>query len=200
LAAQLEKMKDEIIALQPVYTNMGNATRILLREGEKMDSRGMRSVLMALARIYAVDLSAQRESIKTRLSRHGVMPFYLGNDRVFIPLKMRKALASKDMVYGYVDVRFMGEVAASGERSCLVSLHRARRIEILSKRNTVLQCQHMGQRLLNMLQSEKSTDPGEKILAEAGIYLHRTIKCIEQRLEHIEEAITDHEDKEKKQT
>lgn len=196
MAVQLEKIKDEIIALQPVYTNTGNATCILLREGEWMDSRGMRSVLMALARIYAVDLTAQRESMEKRLNRHGVMPFYLGIDRVFIPLKMRKALAPKDMVYGYVDVRFMGEVAASGERSCLVPLPGPRQIEVLSKRSTVLQCQHMGLRLLEMLQGEKSIDPGEKILAEAGIYLHRTIKGIERRLEHIEEAFTDHEDKE----
>jgi len=196
LAAHLEKIKDEIIALQPVYTDTGNATRILLREGERMDLRGLRSVLMALARIYAVDLTAQRKSTETRLKRHGVMPFYLGNDRVFIPLKMRKALAPKDMVYGYVDVRFMGEVAAYGERSCLVPLPGARQIEVLSKRSTVLQCQHMGLRLREMLQSEKSTDSGEKIFVEAGIYLHRTIKGIERRLEHIEEAITDHEDKE----
>lgn len=193
MAAQLEQIKDEIIALQPVYISTGNATRILLHTGERMDLRGIRSVIKALARKYAVDLTAQRESTKTRLNRHGVMPFYLGDDRVFIPLKMRKALAPKDMVYGYVDVRFMGEVAARGERSCVVPLLGARQIEVLSKRSTVLQCQHMGQRLLEMLHSEKSTDSGEKILVEAGIYLHRTIKGIERRLEHIEEAITEHE-------
>jgi hypothetical protein len=195
LAAQLEQIKEEIIALQPVYTNTGNATRILLREGESMDSRGQRSVLRALARQYAVDLSAQRESTQTRLNRHGVMPFYLGNDRVFIPLKMRKALAPKDMVYGYVDVRFMGEAAASGERTCLLPILGARQLEILSTRSTVLQCQHMGQRLLEMLKSEKPADHGEKILAEASIYLHRTIKGIEQHLEYIKEVIKDKEDK-----
>jgi len=195
MAAQLEKIMDEIIALQPVYTDTGNATRILLREGEILDSRGMRSVLIALARRYAVDMTAQRESLERRLNRHGVMPFYLGNDRVFIPLKMRKAKASKDMVYGYVDVRFVGEVAASGARSCMVPVQGDRQIEVLSKRSTVLQCQHMGQRLLDMLQGENSTDPGEKIFVDAGIYLHRTIKGFERRLEHIEEVITDHEDR-----
>ena len=195
MAAQLEKVKDEIIALQPVYTNTGNATRILLREGEIMDPRGMRSVLMGLARIYAVDLAAQRESTKKRLNRHGVMPFYLGDDRVFIPLKMRKAVAPKDMVYGYVDVCFMGEVTVTGERSCVAPLHGGRQIEVISKRNTVLQCQHLGQRLLEMLKSESSTDPGERVMVEAGIYLHRTIKGIERRLEHIEEVITEREDK-----
>lgn len=195
MAARLEKLKEEIIALQPVYTDTGNATRILLREGERIDSRGIRSVLMALARIYAVDLTAQRKNTEMRLNRYGVMPFYWGNDRVFIPFKMRKALAPKDMVYGYVDVRFMGEVAAGGERTCLVPLPGERSIEVLSKCSTVLQCQHMGLRLLEMLQSEKSTDPGEKVFVEAGIYLHRTIKGIERRLEHIEETIMDHKDK-----
>ncbi|MEA4924871.1 MAG: hypothetical protein VB084_06105 [Syntrophomonadaceae bacterium] len=198
MSAHLEKIKEEIIALQPVYTDIGNATRLILPEGESLDSRGMRSVIMALARIYAVDLAAQRDSLELRLNRHGVMPFYLSKERIFVPLKMRKALAPKDMVYGYVDVRFMGEVAASGDRTCMVPLPGSRQIEIVSKRSTVLQCQHMGQRLLKILNSEKSSDPGEKILTDVSIYLHRTIKGIERRLENIEVAIIDHEAREEK--
>lgn len=198
MAVPMEKIKEEIIALQPVYTDTGNATRILLRDGERMDARGMRSVILALARIYAIDLVAQRNSLEMRLNRHGVLPFYLSSERVFIPLKMRKALAAKDMVYGYMDVDIMGEVTASGEKTCIVPLPGGRQIEVVSNRSTVLQCQHMGQRLLEMLRSEEKLDPGEKILAEAGRYFHRTIKEIEKRLENIEEAITDHEKGEEK--
>ncbi len=120
MSGLLERIKEEIIALQPVYTDTGNATRIILHEGESLDSRGMRSIIMALARIYAVDLAAQRDSLELRLNRHGVMPFYLSKKRVFVPLKMRKALSPKDMVYGYVDVKFMGEVAASGDRAAVL--------------------------------------------------------------------------------
>jgi hypothetical protein len=195
----MEKFKEEIIALQPVYTETGNATRMVLHEGERMDSRGIRSVIMALARIYAIDLAAQRDSLKTRLNRRGVMPFYLNSERVFVPLKMRIARAPKDMVYGYVDVRFMGEIEAGEDQTCLVPLPGDRQIEVISRRSTVLQCQHMGQRLLEMLRSEKSIDPGEKILAEAGIYLHRTITNMARRLENIEEAITDRDDREEKE-
>lgn len=198
MANFIEEFKEEIIALQPVYIETGNATRIFLREGERMDPRGIRSVIIALARVYAVDLTAQRNALKTRLNRHGVMPFYLNRERVFVPLKMRKPLAAKDMVYGYVDVRFMGEVAANNDRTCMVSLPGERHITAVSRRSTVLQCQHMGQRLADMLGSELSVDPGEKILAEAGIYLHRTIKRLAKRLENIEGAIADHEDKEEK--
>lgn len=198
MAVHLEKIKDRIIALQPVYTLSGNATRIILPEGDDLDPRGLRSVLAALARLYAVDLTAQRKNLALRLNRNGVLPFYLSDDRVFVPLKMRKAAAAKDTVYGYIDVRFMGEAAVRGERGCTVPLPGGRQIEILSRRSTVLQCQHMGQRLLDMLQRESAGDTGEKILAEAGLYLHNTIKGLERRLEHIEDMITETDSQGKK--
>lgn len=195
MAARLEEIKDSIIALQPVYTATGNATRIFLYEGDKPDARGIRSVLAALARIYAIDLPAQRKNLAMRLNRFGVLPFHLEDDRVFIPLKMRKAAAAKDMVYGYVDVRFIGDITPAGQHGCRVSLPGERQLEILSRPSTVLQCQHMGLRLLDMLQKEKSSDPEERVFADAGIYLHKTIKGLERRLEHIEDVITDHENK-----
>jgi hypothetical protein len=117
------------------------------------------------------------------------MPFYLSEDRVFVPLKMRKPVAPKDMVYGYIDVRYIGDLEASGERTCILPLKDGRRIEVLSNRNRVLQCQHMGRRLLEMLQGEKAADPGEKIVVDASLLLHNTLRGIERRLERIEEKI-----------
>lgn len=191
MRVQLEKMKDEIIGLRPVYTDTGNATIIYLRQGEVEDSRGMRAVLTSLARIFAIDLTAQRSQLEFRLHRRGVMPFYLGEDRVFVPLKMRKAVTARDSVYGYVDVRCMGDVDVYGKRSCVLRLQDGRQIEIMSHRSTVEQCRVMGRSLLEMLQGEKHTDPEEALMVGAAMHMHRMFRVIDRRLEHIEEMIAE---------
>jgi len=190
---QLEKIKDEIIGLRPVYTDTGNATIIYLRRGEAVDSRGMRSIMTALARIYAIDLAAQRSQLEMSLQRQGMMPFYLGPERVFVPLKMRRAMAEKDAVYGYVDVRCMGGVLDGGKRTCRLRLLDGREMEILSNRGTVEQCRVMGRSLLEMLQGERHTDPEEELMVGAVMHVHRMFRVLERRLIHIEELIAEGE-------
>ncbi|HWQ74431.1 MAG TPA: hypothetical protein VN441_03885, partial [Syntrophomonas sp.] len=189
MKVQLEKIKDEIVGLRPVYTDTGNATLIYLRQGEAVDPRGLRAVLAALARIYAVDMGAQRSQLETALQRQGMMPFYLGPERVFVPLKMRRALAERDAVYGYVDVRCMEEASACGSRGCRLRLLDGREIEILSSRATVEQCRTMGCKLLEMLRQEKGADPQEKMMVGAVLHVHQMFRVLERRLIHIEEMI-----------
>ena len=186
---QLEKIKEEIVGLRPVYTDTGNATIIYLCRGEAVDSRGMRSIMTALARIYAIDLAAQRSQLEIRLHRQAMIPFYLGPERVFVPLKMRRAMAEKDAVYGYVDVRCMGAVLPGGQRSCRLQLLDGREIEILSHRSTVEQSRVLGRSLLEMLQSGRQIDPGEALIVEAAVHVHRMFRVIERRLIRIEELI-----------
>lgn len=195
MKVQLEKIKDEIIGLRPIYTDTGNATVIYLRRGEAVDSRGMRSVMTALTRTYAIDLAAQHSQLKQRLQRQVTMPFYLGAERVFVPLKMRRPLAAKDTVYGYVDVSCMGEVHNGGQRTCRLQLLDGREIEILSTRNTVEQRRVMGRSLLEMLQGERHTDPEEALMVDAAVQLHRMFRVLERRLIHIEEMIAEGEEK-----
>lgn len=186
---QLEKIKEEIVGLRPVYTDTGNATIIYLRRGEAVDSRGMRSIMTALARIYAIDLAAQRSQLEMRLHRQAMIPFYLGPERVFVPLKMRRAMAEKDAVYGYVDVRCMGEVVDCGRRTCRLQLLDGREMEILSNRSTVEQCRVMGRSLLEMLKGERHTDPEEELMVGAVMHVHRMFRVLERRLIHIEEMM-----------
>ena len=195
MKVKLESVKDEIIGLRPVYTDQGNATMVYLRRGEAVDSRGMRAIKTALARIYAIDLAAQCSQVEMRLHRQGTMPFYLGPERVFVPLKMRRALADKDAVYGYVDVRCMGEVVDGGKRTCRLYLQDGREIEILSHRSTVEQCRVMGRNLLDMLRGERQIDPGEELVVGAVVHFHRKLKVLERRLIHIEEMIAEEEDR-----
>lgn len=191
MGLELEKIRDEIIGLRPVYTDTGNSTIIYLLKGEVMDTRGIRTVLNRLARSYAIDLVAQRKQLKQRLNRYGVMPFYLSDERIFVPLKMRKPVAHKDIVYGYVDVRYMRDVAAGEGQNCRLLLKSGHSIAILSSSDRVLQAQHMGQRLLQVFQEENPRDPGERIVVEAGLFLHNTLKGIAQKLERLEVLVGD---------
>jgi hypothetical protein len=187
----LQKVKDEIIGLRPVYTDIGNATLRYLQEGEMLDPRGLPAVLASLVAMYAIDLTAQRRQLEKNLDRKAMLPFYLEANRVFVPLKMRKPLAGKDSANGYLDVRCMGDVLEQGRDGSVLPLKDGRRIEIFSRRSTVESCRDMGRRLLDVLQMKQMTDPGEKIIVDMSLYLHHTIKRLEQRLERIEEMIAE---------
>ena len=191
MKVELEKVRDEIIGLRPIYTEMGSGTVVYLRRGELVDSRGMRSIITALARTYAIDMAAQRSQLKQRLHRQVTVPFYLGAERVFVPLKMRQPLAVKDPVYGYVDVRCMGQVHDGHRRTCRLQLLDGRELDILSNRSTVEQCRAMGRSLLDWLQSEQHADEGESLVVGAAVQFHRRFKVMERRLIHIEAMIAE---------
>ncbi|MDD4802806.1 MAG: hypothetical protein PHF24_07690 [Syntrophomonas sp.] len=185
---QLQTIREEIIGLKPLYSDTGNATVIYLRQGEVMDTRGCRSVLKALASCYASDLTAQRRKMEGCLGSKGILPFYLGMERVFIPLKMRKVVSKNDAVYGFLDAQYIGSVVVNGNTRCLLTLIDGRQLEILSSLNTIRQSQQMGQRLLEQLQAERGDDPVIKNvqqLVEQVVSSFREIKTKVNRIEEI---------------
>jgi hypothetical protein len=196
LRIQLETIREEIIGIGPLYTDTGNATIIYLRDGEVMDSRGCRSVSKALASCYAIDLKAQRRNLEECLGRKGLLPFHLGVERVFIPLKMRQVISGNDVVYGYLDVRYIGDIDESGKKHCVLTMTDGRQIEILSSRTTIRQSQHLGQRLLDLLQAERGVDPGMTSvhqLVEEVVTAIREIREIKMKVENIEELVAEQE-------
>lgn len=190
MAIKVEKIREGIIALRPVYTERGDATVIYLQEEELVFNRGIRSVVATLVRSYAIDRAAQRQRLEERLHRHAMMPFHLTEDRVFIPLKMRKAVAPKDMVYGYVDVRYIEALKKRGDRSCIVGLNGGRELEILSKSVTVAQSYNLGKGLLDQLQAEQAGDPAEKMAVGVTIYYYKTLKGIERSLQELRDILS----------
>ncbi len=184
---QLERIKDQIIGIQPLYTEIGNSTRLYLQEGEVLDSRVLYSAILALGKLYAIDLSAQREFLKGVLKRQGVMPFYLSDDRVFVPLKMRKRLTKNDNVYGYVDVRYIGDVIPNGKQGSILKLKDGREISILSPRGTVDKMQRLGERILAYRQSPKALRPDEQTIINAGLYFYYTLEDIRQQIYYLKE-------------
>lgn len=188
---RIELIRDKVIGLRPVYTERGNATEVLLSDGEvKLDYRGIKTVKAALARNYAVDLQAQRKVIERELNRKAVVPFYL-EDRVFIPLKMRQALTENDLVYGFIDVSYVTDIREEGKRRCRVFLSNGINIEVLSSINTALNSKHIGNKVAAGLQVKVQDDTAEKQVAKSVYKLVRSFSQILDRLERIEGQIAE---------
>jgi len=188
--AKVEHFRDEVIGLKPVYSEVGNITEILLKNGDAVqDRRVMRSVVKALAASYAIDLIAQRKMLKGKLGRKGLLPFYLGTERVFIPLKMRSAVAENDAVYGYVDMAHVKDSHYGGDKGCLIKLSNGIEINVLSNHSTVLEAQHTGMLVLGILKPDGSgANPLDQV-REAARILGNTITSIASQLDRIEQNL-----------
>ena len=121
----MEKRVDEVhgqlAAFYPEYTAQGNMTRLLYQEPEtgetssSIDSRQVESVKRALARCYAVDLSAQAGILRKKYHRRILLHFYLPDGRVFVPFKLRESRISGDASYGYIDIDHVARLVPGDE-------------------------------------------------------------------------------------
>ncbi|MDD3880074.1 MAG: hypothetical protein PHP26_08810 [Syntrophomonas sp.] len=188
---KVEQLRDEVIGIRPVYSEIGNATDILLKDGRVVrDRRVLNSVVKALAASYAVDLKAQRRNLREKLGRKGVLPFYLGEGRVFVPLKMRQAITDGDSVYGYLDMSYMGQPRAGTSRECLIPLANGLELQVLSAQSTILGIQNTGQALLSALQPDKGDgDVREEQVKEATRVLAAALVEILEQLKRIEYSL-----------
>lgn len=193
VTGKVEQLRDEVIGIRPVYCETGNVTDIILQDGRVVrDKRVLNSVIKALVASYAVDLRAQRRNLREKLGRQGMLPFYLGKKRVFLPVKLRKAIARGDSVYGYIDMHFMGQPQVETNRECLLPLANGLELKVLSAQSTVLGIQNTGQMVLSTLQSGKgSGDPRGKQLIDAAKILAATLTEILRQLTLIEEKLNE---------
>jgi len=188
---KVEQLRDEVIGIRPIYSEAGNATDIILKDGRVVrDRRVLNSVVKALTASYAVDLKAQRRNLREKLGRKGVLPFYLGEGRVFVPLKMRQALTDGDSVYGYIDMSYMGQPQAGTGRECLIPLANGLELQVLSAQSTILGIQNTGQAALSALQPYKGDgDAREEQVVEAARILAVTLAEILEQLTRIEQSL-----------
>jgi len=145
-----ELIKDEIIALIPVYSEIGDGTHLITTTGQSlMDKRRIKSVKKALARVYGLDLTAQGEMVQNVISRHKRLPFYLAPDRVFVPLKMRRPATRNDSGYGYVSVSSIKTI--DGTTNPTIVLNNNIRIPLISSRTTAIFNYSLGKQLYDKL-------------------------------------------------
>lgn len=187
---KVEQVRDEVMGLRPVYSEIGNATDILLKSGEVLrDRRILNSVIKALAAAYAIDLKAQRKNLREMLGRKGILPFYLGAGRVFIPLKMRRAVTDNDTVYGYVDLAYMGDPQAGTGKECLMNLSNGLQLQVLSSQATVHGALYAGKAARAVFEPYKGGDDQQEQIMEAGRVFTCVLAQMLQQLDRIEESI-----------
>lgn len=187
IIGKAEHLRDEVIGLRPVYCNIGNCTELLLKSGEVvLDRRVLQSVMKALAASYAVDLKAQRRILQTEFSRKAMLPFYLGDSRVFIPLKMRHAVAERDAVYGYVDLVYIVESQLGKNRECQIQLKNGLKIPVHSTAATIQGACHSGQAVLALFQPTTDADAVEELLLKTLRLILDAISRHVRQLDRIE--------------
>lgn len=188
--AKVEHYRDQVIGLRPVYTDTGTATQILLEEGEPvLDSRRLKSTVKAFARTYAVDLKAQQLMLRKWIDRKLLLPFFLGKDRIFIPLKMRQTITTSDATYGYIDVNYIADIKELEKRCCLAVLTTGISVEIYSSCNTVIQNQHIGLSLYESLHKTEYEDGEEDSIINSSRILARTLVKMSRQLDKIEDKL-----------
>jgi len=171
---RVEDYREKVVGLRPVYTDLGNSTELLMVSGEVLlDKRGLKTVVKSLAQSYAVDLNAQRRNLEQRLNKKGPMPFYLSGERIFVPLKMRRALTDHDLVNGYVDVRYL-KIEKEKGKSCRALLSSGQVLEIFSNTDTANKSKEQGKSLLEEMQT--LTDLDEEQAVATARFLIRTLK------------------------
>lgn len=188
MLTRVEEVKEAVIVLRPVYGSYGDSTELWTANGILTDRRAVRSVRKALARMHALDLSAQAETVARLLERQSSLPFYLGGDQVFTPFKMRSPVHPHDRSYGYVDIHWIQEVAGQGGRARLI-LKDGRCLPLLCTPTTAAQSVCLGQRLSAHL-CPGGTAEEEMLIKAAALLLKRL-----GQLERILLNIVDNEEK-----
>ena len=189
---KVEQIRDQVIAIRPIYSDEGDVSEIIARSGEVLlDRRKIRSVLKGLLHSYGLDIKYQRRLIRERLQRKSVMPCFLSPERVLIPLKMRRAIVAGDCVYGYVDVSSIKDIPSGGKRNCVLLLTNGIILEIMSSKTTVLQIQERGLKLSQLLDQAKAPDENDysRQMMEWGALLGKTMGEILQHMQRIEQRI-----------
>lgn len=183
---KVEKVEKNVIVIRPVYRENGNVTELWQSSGEiYYDKRGIDGVIKALARHNMLDLKSQREKLRHDLQRGSVLPFYLPDKRVFIPLKMREALTVKDKRNGYIDVQYIDVVTPFGDNNCLLKLANGKEIVILSPKKTADANHHLGMQLWEKINKDtvNKDDFEEKFLIGMKVFA-RILLDINKKINH----------------
>lgn len=186
---RIEQIRDDVIAIRPVYSEDGDVSEVITRSGEVLvDKRQVRSVLKGLLHSYGLDIKYQHQLIRERLNRKSVMPCFLPEERVFIPLKMRKPAVAGDNVYGYIDVYSLKDISLEGKNECGVLLENDIRLDILSSKATILKAQDSGNKLRKLLGDKGkpgSSDYTQQMVAWS-IVLGQTLGGLKEQMDRIE--------------
>ncbi|MGI6358420.1 MAG: hypothetical protein ACOX2K_07000 [Bacillota bacterium] len=118
-------LAEQIISFVPTYTEIGDATELWLRNGEKeVDPRSIRSCLRAFWRHYSFDWQSYRQEYGEKLNRKHLLPWSVDVWRTFAPAKLRIPRVPRDPAYGYFAVEEVQSITLAAPGAAATSLLR----------------------------------------------------------------------------
>jgi len=126
-------------AILPVYIkDIGNCTKIYVKDDEIILEKTIRSVLANLCKFYHLDLKASKKTYGDLLTIKKNTPIPFAYDYVFISIKARKPIAKHDGAYGYVNLDSIKSYSKSKtNNNSLIYISNNRTIEVYSKLCTI---------------------------------------------------------------
>ncbi len=126
-------------AILPVYIkDIGNCTRIYVKDDEIVLEKTIRSVIANLCRFYHLDLKASNKSYGDLLTIKKNIPIPFAYDFVLIPIKTRRPIAKHDGAYGFVNMDSIKNISTSKtNNNSLIYISNNRAIEAYSKLCTI---------------------------------------------------------------
>lgn len=179
----IEKIHEQVIGIVPRYTSSGDATMVLTDQGEELwERRRINAVKRALARCYQLDLREQQRQLREFLKRRKILPFYLSPERVFIPVKVRRARIKNDPCYAYIDRRYIAS-PNHGQEGIVINMDNGLKLRCSGSPESVVHELHRGRQLYDLLQLNKGQNPsGEQLLLEAARLLAGSLNLIHDGL------------------
>ncbi|MBZ4646357.1 MAG: hypothetical protein PWR27_1827 [Petroclostridium sp.] len=116
-----EMLAGSIAAIIPAYEpNVGDVTKIINRNGDEyIAKKKIKTVLIRLAHIYALDLTASRRKYASIIGQRNVIPIPFSEHMILIPFKMRKPIAENDGSLGYINLVSIQVVEKAKENNCV---------------------------------------------------------------------------------
>lgn len=138
---RLEELWPHILCFFPFYdADGGNGTRVFLEDGqEETDRRKTKTLLEAMARIFAADLAALRYKYRGMLCHKGLVPLPLHLSMILVPLKVRRVQYKDHGATGYAVLDRVERVEAepTGTPVSRVVLEGGRVLDCMEKTATV---------------------------------------------------------------
>lgn len=180
----IEKIREQVTGIVPCYETSGDITMIITEHGDSLwERRSLNSVKKALARSYLLDLPEQNRQLRVLFNRRKMLPFYLNPERVFIPIKVRRARIKNDSCYAYIDWRYVKAEANNDTKGTIIGISDRLSLQSLSSHGSVIQNLHRGRQLYELLQHNQGRNPsGEQLLLEAARLLAGSLDLIHSGL------------------
>lgn len=90
--------------LIPEYAEgLGNCTKIKDITGERVLNKTVKAVLKSICNEKMIDLRIAKRRSEKILGQSNLVPIYLNNDEIYIPVRIRRPRVIRDGGYGYIN-------------------------------------------------------------------------------------------------